>query len=204
VQAFPRERLSDADLVNAACDGDERAIGVVWDRHAAKVRGLLRTVVGRDEALVEDLLQETFVAFLGAASTMTNRDALRAFLLGIAARKAAMELRRQRVRRWVTLSSSGELPEVPARAHDSDGVAAVRALDRVLTQMSTRPRLSFVLHHVQGLPVTEVAEALSISESTARRELRKAERLVLQKARSDDDLMTYIGDACKSDAEDEP
>src|SRR5690606_30889429 len=69
VQAFPRERLSDADLVSAACHGDGRAISVVWDRYAAKVRGLLRTVVGRDEALVEDLLQETFVAFFGAAST---------------------------------------------------------------------------------------------------------------------------------------
>jgi RNA polymerase sigma-70 factor (ECF subfamily) len=53
----------------------------------------------------------------------------------------------------------------------------------VLAGVSTPLRLAFHLRHVEGLEMTEVAAALGVSESTAKRSLVKVRDLILARAR---------------------
>jgi RNA polymerase sigma-70 factor (ECF subfamily) len=175
VARFPQDRLSDARLVEGAAAGDRDAIAAVWDRYSSMVRSVLRSALGPDHA-VEDLVQEVFLGFLVSAKSVTNGAALRSYLISIATRQAALEIRRRKVRRWVTLSVSGELPERPHAPEDMEGRSVLRAFYRVLDRLSSRRRLAFVLRHVEGLELLETALALGVSESTARRELDKATR----------------------------
>lgn len=191
VARFPADRLSDADLVRAAARGERDAVGVVWERYAPLVRGVLRGALGPDHAL-EDLLQEVFIGFLRGAKSIHEGAALRGYLVGIAVRLAALELRRRKVRRWVMLTPTGVLPERTELPVDAEGRAALRALYRVLDGVSTRRRLAFVLRHVQGLEILDVAASLGVSESTARRELERARSYVLKRSEREPSLKPYL------------
>jgi RNA polymerase sigma-70 factor (ECF subfamily) len=185
------QRTSDAQLVEASARGDRAAMAEVWDRHADFVRGVLHGALGPDAAL-EDLTQEVFLAFVRGAKTIGDGSKLRGFLAGVAVRLVAMELRKRRVRRWLLLSPTGDLPERPAPAHDAEGQQVLSALQRVLGGMSQRRRFAFVLRHVQELEMLEVAAALEISESTLRRELRRAREHLLRAAAREPALAQYL------------
>ncbi|HEY3494442.1 MAG TPA: sigma-70 family RNA polymerase sigma factor [Polyangiaceae bacterium] len=186
--AFPRERyerMSDAELVTAVAGGDTEAVGIVWDRHSRLVRSVLRANLGGDSAL-EDLVQEVFVVFLRSASSIRSGEGLRSFLATVAVRTVIGELRRRRVRRWVTLSPTGEVPDPPLPARDPESKEILDGLFRVLAGVSTPLRLAFQLRHIEGLEMLEVAEALGVSESTAKRNLAKARELIVARARSNE------------------
>jgi RNA polymerase sigma-70 factor (ECF subfamily) len=194
VARFPAERLSDADLVRAAARGESDAVGVVWERYSSLVRGVLRGALGPDHA-IEDLQQEVFVGFLKGAKNIHEGAALRGYLVGVAVRLAALELRRRKIRRWVTLTPTGILPERSAPPADAEGRAALDALYRVLDGVSNRRRLAFVLRHVQGLEILDVAASLGISESTTRRELERARSFVLKRGEREPALRPYLARA---------
>jgi RNA polymerase sigma-70 factor (ECF subfamily) len=181
VSRFPYDRLGDAELVQAVVQGDTEAVGVVWDRYSPLVRSVLRTNLGFDGDL-EDLLQEVFLVFLRNAREIRSQGALRAFLVTVAVRVVLVELRRRRVRRWVALSPDGEVPETPARPQDVDGAAALNALYRLLEHIPERRRVAFTLRHIEGLDIGDVALALKVSESTAKREIARARRAIFKRA----------------------
>lgn len=191
---FPAERLGDAELVRAAAQGDPDAVAVIWQRYASLVRGVLRGAIGPDHA-IEDLVQEVFVGFLRGAKNIHEGAALRGYLIGVAVRLAALELRRRKVRRWVTLTPTGVLPERSEGPTDSEGREALKALYRVLDGVSQRRRLAFVLRHVQGLEILDVAASLGISESTARRELERARNYVFKRGEREPALKPYLARA---------
>jgi RNA polymerase sigma-70 factor (ECF subfamily) len=187
----PEARRSDAELVQAVAAGDAAALGLVWDRYSALVRQTLKASLGPDAA-IEDLLQEVFMVLFGSAGRLRDPNALRSFLVGVAVRKLAFERRKRWVRRWVTLSPTGVVPEVEQSPRDAEGVEALRSLYRLLESLPERRRSAFVLRHVQGLAVLEVAAALEVSESTAKREINRARDYVLARARREPALRAYV------------
>jgi RNA polymerase sigma-70 factor, ECF subfamily len=192
VAHFPLERVSDAELVQAACDGDSRAVGIIWSRYSVLVRKVLIGALGPDSA-VEDLLQEVFIAFLQGARRIEQASALRGYLTSVAVRQAALELRRRKVRRWVTLTPTGQVPDTPTLPRDGEGREALAALYRVLDGMGSRERLAFVLRHIEGMEILEVARALRTSESTVRRALGSARSRLDRSLRREPALRDYLG-----------
>jgi RNA polymerase sigma-70 factor (ECF subfamily) len=103
------------------------------------------------------------------------------------------ELRRRRVRRWMTLLPSDEIGEMHASVDDVESTQVLRALDRVLDRMPARRRMAFVLRHVQGCEVSEAAAMLGVSESTVKREARKARSSIeTRAAQSEPWLWDYL------------
>jgi RNA polymerase sigma-70 factor, ECF subfamily len=191
VSHFPYERLADAELVQAVVRGNSQAVGVVWDRYSPIVRSVVRTSLGPD-ASAEDIVQDVFVAFLRAAGSMRDASAVRGFLIGVAVRLVALELRRRKIRRWVTLSPSGSLPETPVLPRDLEGREALEGLYRLLARMPSRRRLALMLRTVQGCEILEVAAALGVSESTAKREVIRAQEQLLKQASREPALLQYL------------
>ncbi len=188
---FPDEKRSDASLVAGAASGEREAIGVIWDRYAGLVRGVLYGALGPDDA-IEDLVQEVFLAFIRGAARIEEGAALRGYLASMAVRQAAFEIRKRKVRRWVGLSPTGELPEQNAERVDHEHREALRALHRVLEKLSHRRRMAFVLRQVQGLEMREAADALDVSESTLRRELGAARELIVHAAKREPALQEFL------------
>lgn len=182
IRRFPQERLSDAELIHAIRRGDAEAAGVVWDRYAPLLRTVLRSSLGV-HADAEDILQDVFIAFLTGVQRLRAADSLRPYLLGIAIRRVADEWRRKHVRRWMTLLPSDDAIDAYAGASDMESARVLSALHRVLERLPSRRRMAFILRHVHGFEVAAAAQLMRVSESTIKRELRRAQAQIASSAR---------------------
>lgn len=188
---LPRSHATDAELVSAIAAGDRSALAQVWERYVDDVRLSIRSSLGTDPA-VDDLVQEVFLALFRRASQLQNPRALRAYLLGTSLRMAAFEIRTRRRRvRWLRLTSTGTLPEVPTTltADSRDGLAVLR---HVLQRVRELPRMAFELRYVMDLSPPEVALALNVSEAKARRAITEGRERVLELARREPSLAPYV------------
>jgi RNA polymerase sigma-70 factor (ECF subfamily) len=188
---FPAE-MTDADLVSAVVEGNKTALRVVWDRHIAAVRSILRSCLGRDNA-VDDLAQEVFLSFYRSAGRIRDPSSLRAYLLGTASKLASAEIRlRSRRRRWYHLFHWSSMAGRAARSPETDERDALRSLRDLLSKIPDRERHAFVLRYVEDLTPAEVAQALGIPKGTAKRAISEGRRRVLLRARKEPALAQYL------------
>jgi RNA polymerase sigma-70 factor (ECF subfamily) len=193
VHRLPLDGADDAMLSRAVAAGDEAAATEVWRRYAPPVRSVLRRSIGPYDD-VEDHVQEVFLRYFRQRAELRDPGALRSFLIGIAMHVAISELRRRRVRRWLHLTPTGVLPDPPAeRGPDDDAREAMRRLYAILDRMDDASRLTFVLRHVEGLELCEVAAALGVSLATAKRRLAKVTTRVLTMVERDPALQAHAG-----------
>jgi RNA polymerase sigma-70 factor (ECF subfamily) len=193
IVAFPQRRLTDAELVHAVAQGDHVALASVWNRYVGDVRGAIHSCLGADSA-TDDLVQNVFLGFYRNATRLSTPSALRSYLLGIAARVCAFELRtRTRRFRWLRFTKTGELPDGPLAESPLDSRDSLRALRRVLERVPELPRMAFVLRYAEDLSPEEVAIALGISDAKARRAIGKGRERVLALGRGEPSLMAYLG-----------
>lgn len=192
VHHLPLAGMDDAALARAVVAGDEAAASAVWDRYAPMVRRVLRRSLDPYED-VEDLVQEVFLRFFKRIGELRDPAALRSFLFGIALHVAGTALRRRRVRRWLRLTPTGVLPDLPdaGGAPGDPAREAVRRLYAILDRLDDAGRLTFVLRYVEGLELTEVAEALDVSLATTKRRLAKVTARVVAMIERDPLLPEY-------------
>lgn len=167
----------DAPLLARILAGDDRALGEVYDRHAAIVFGVARRVT-RDEQLARDVCQEVF-AYLWELPERVDlaRGTLRAFLVMLAHRRAVDEVRRstRRHRAEECLDAGAESASPEAEVTEQ---AAVRWRDAKLCALVDAlpedQRTALRLAYYEGLSYREVATRLGIAEGTAKSRLRLA------------------------------
>jgi RNA polymerase sigma-70 factor (ECF subfamily) len=192
IVALPRSGLTDAELVRAVAEGDHAALSAVWTRYVGDVRAMIRTCLGPDSAM-DDLVQEVFLGFYRNAARLESPRALRSYLLGIAVRACAFELRtRKRRFRWLRFTKTGELPETPGAQSPLDPRDSLRALRQVLERVSEIPRMAFILRYVEDLSPEEVALALGVSEPKARRAITHGRERVLSLGQAEPALLPYL------------
>lgn len=207
VHRLPLGAADDATLARAVAAGDEAAATAVWDRYGPVVRSILRRALGPYED-VEDAVQEVFLRFFRQIGALREPSALRSFLIGIAMHVAVSALRRRRVRRWLCLTDTGVLPNAVdgdrERERDEDAREAMRRLYAILDRLDDAGRLTFVLRHIEGLELAEVAEALDLSLATTKRRLAKVTARVLTMIERDPLLPEYARTmlAARADVED--
>ncbi|AKT40254.1 RNA polymerase sigma factor [Chondromyces crocatus] len=199
VHHLPLAQTDDAALARAAAEGHPAAASVAWDRFSPLVRGLLRRSLG-PSVDVEDQVQEVFLRFFRQIPTLRDPARVRSFLIGITVRVAGTEIRKRRVRRWLRLTDTGAVPE-ESTTLDEDAREAVTRLYAILDGMGADERLAFVLRHVEGLELTEVAAGLDVSLATAKRKLARATARVFARVERDPVLSAYLGPRPRTDEE---
>lgn len=185
-------RQTDADLVLALQRGEPTAAEAIWDRYSGRVHRFLLRSLGRPTEEAEDLTQEVFLRIFTRARAIKKPAALREFVMAVAIRVLKWELRRRRVRRWVQLSDSGEVPEVLVDGVDQEARQALKRCDAILNSLGARERMAFALRYLEEMTLEEVAGQLSISLSTAKRLVNRSTALVSAQVGQDADLLRYF------------
>lgn len=171
---------SDAPLFRSMAGGDLGALGVLFDRHHARVRAFV--VRAAPSADVDDLVQETFLAASRAADGYDGRDDGRPFLIGIAAQLVARR-RRSFARLRAMLSRLGTANAEPVSETPEDLVgrqgdeAAVRA---AVATLSDERRLALLLVEWEGLAGEDAARALGVPVGTLYRRVHEARAALKQ------------------------
>jgi RNA polymerase sigma-70 factor (ECF subfamily) len=186
--------LADADDATLACALIEKAPAaprVAWNRFSPLVRRILRRSLGPQHD-VEDIVQDVFLCLFERVHTLRDPVALKAFVIAITVRTARYEIRRARVRRWVGLSRTAELPDLRVVHADTTSQHALIHFYRALNRINERDRTAFVLRFIEGMEASEVAAALEVSVPTARRCFTRAWERVTFFAQRDPFLVDYL------------
>jgi len=138
-----------------------------------------------------DLTQDVFLSTFAGLPALRDISALRSFIYSIAVRTLKWELRRRRVRRILHLSPNGQLPEVPVRAADSEARQILTRFYALLDQLGTNERAAFVLRHMEGFKLEEIAARLGVSLATAKRWVSRGSQSVSALVASDRELASY-------------
>lgn len=194
IQALPLSATDDETLARAAAMGHPGAGPVIWARFAPLVRRLLRRTLGPGDE-INDHVQDTFLRFFRRVKDLREPSLLSSFIVGITMRVARGELRRRRLRRWLQLSPRGSLPDLADQPADFGGRAVVARLYALLDGVDDTSRVLFVLRHIEGLELTEVAAAQGCSLATVKRRLARASTRILARAHGDPVLAAYLADA---------
>jgi RNA polymerase sigma-70 factor (ECF subfamily) len=188
----PGAQRADVDLVAGFLRGEGWAAEAVWERYAPLVRRILARAVGPG-AGIEDLVQDCFLRLYRKLPELREANALPAFVVTIATRVVQTELRARWLRRWLGLSPSGVLPETGDAGPDLEAREALARFYRLLDALGPRQRTVFVLRHIEGLELTEVAAATGVSLATVKRWLPRITARIQRGAAGDPLLERYVG-----------
>lgn len=175
----PINTATDRSIVDRARHGDLDAFEQLVRTRMDAVYRLSYAILG-DEADARDAAQETFVAAWRQLPKLRDVDRFDAWFQRVAVNAARMTLRargRRRVR---------EIPAVEVTAF-VETVAAPSDADRLeaaLRRLSIEQREILALHHLDGRPLTELAEILDVPVGTVKSRLHTA-RVALQLALDD-------------------
>jgi uncharacterized protein len=157
---------SDSNLVATALGGDDDAFAVLVDRHYARTRALVRSLL-RDADEAADVTQEAVLqAFLGLEH-LREPGRFGAWLYGIAANLARMRLRR--ARRTAPVVDGAR----PGLAESAETAALVREALAVLTP---EQRDAVLMHDVAGLTAPEIGDRVGRSAGAVRVRLHRGRK----------------------------
>lgn len=171
-------------LMERYIDGDQRAFAKLHQRLKPRVRSRLGRMV-RDEALVDDLVQQTFMRAHQArhryeAGPGAGDRAVEGWFLAIARNAALDSMRHQyrRDRRHATLEARGELEGmgVSAERPDSEALhieaefeqAQVQRVRAAIDQLPPTQREVVKMHKLSGMPMAEISEQLGVRPGALR------------------------------------
>ena len=191
--------LTDAELVRALRADDPGAPAVLWARYSASVGRVLAKALGPCLE-IEDLTQEVFLRVFGRLPALRDPSALRSFVIAVAMNVLKWELRRRWVGRKVRLSGTGTLPEIESTSADAEARHALRRCYRIFDNLPTKERLAFVLRYMEEMTIDEVAAALAVSVSTAKRWVNRGAAKVAAQVTDDPDLRGFFAGVRKEPA----
>lgn len=165
----------------------------LFERYSPVVERTLRRVLGheRHEEL-GDLIHDCFVEAFTSVGRLREPRALQAWMRSVAANTARHAIRRRRARRWLLFWEPQALPHPPTNDVSPEVRDAFVRTYALLDSLSAEQRVAFVLRHIEGLSLAEVAEALDVSLATIKRKLGRAERRFVAMARRDPVLQEWI------------
>jgi RNA polymerase sigma-70 factor, ECF subfamily len=174
------DSVGDAELVDRAIRGDRWCREVLYRRHAGYLLGLAtRLCANRGDA--EEIVQDAFIAGFEQLGTLREPGALRGWLGQIAVNLVRHRLRRQRLLRLLGLdrgAADATLEALAAPGLHPEACAELALIDRVLARLRADLRIAWMLRHVEGLELTEVASVCGCSLATIKRRLAEADAVV--------------------------
>jgi RNA polymerase sigma-70 factor (ECF subfamily) len=166
--------FSEQALVQRLVDGDESALGELYDAHSGFVYGLSLRVLGNKQA-AEDVTQEVFVGFWEHPDRFDHtRGTLRAFLGTLTHRRSVDHIRREEARRRRETKTAYEPLPVPAVDEFALSTLTSERVREVVAELPDAQRQCLELAYFQGHTYRQVAELLGIPEGTAKSRLRLA------------------------------
>ncbi len=184
------DQFADEALLEMIAERDPAALEELYDRHAQVVYNLVFRIV-RNEAIANDILQETFWQVWQKACDFHGGGAAAAWLYRIARNKSLDQLRRRKARPqpalthseeeeqslWTTLEDpQAEVEGVVERRTDQQRVR------QALWQIPVEQRLCLELAYFEGMTQNQIAEytetPLGTTKTRIRMGLQKLERIL--------------------------
>lgn len=170
-------------LLRAAQRGDREAMTVIYERTVPQIRSTIRSIV-QDEALVEDIQQETYLHAFSHLDQLRSPEKLLPWLRSIAKNLSKSALRKKAPLLFSELDH-GDLPADTKDARSLPELAVeererAQAVERVLAQLGDSQRLIVGMYYYEQRSVKEIAALLGISPGTVKSQLHRGKLRIKQ------------------------
>lgn len=172
------ERLSEAEAIERAKQGDGEAFEALYNLHKRRVYSLCLRMTA-NTAQAEDLTQEAFLQLFRKIGTFRGESAFSTWLHRMAVNVVLMHLRKKGlpvVPLEDTIETEEESPRKEPGAEDArlEGSVDRLQLQRAVDALPPGYRSIFVLHDVEGYEHNEIAEMVGCSIGNSKSQLHKA------------------------------
>ncbi|MBK8173362.1 MAG: RNA polymerase sigma factor [Sandaracinaceae bacterium] len=168
----------DAELVRAMRAGDAHAAMEIYRLHASAAEKMIVRMLGYVPERV-DLLHDVFVRVLEGIDSLKDPSSLRAWISGIAVRRAQEHIRTRK-------RAMSELPaDAVAWTGDPEVSLTMRRVYALIDRLDVDERAAFVLRRIEGMELQEIATLVETSLATVKRRIARAEKLFEEWAAAD-------------------
>lgn len=173
--------MTDNQLVEACKKGDSRAQQELFNRFAGKMMALCSRYARRSEE-AQDMLQEGFIKVFDKLEQYKGEGALGGWIRMIMINTALIHLRKDK--NWHMREDLTEVTEF--NQHDFGVLEELAAEDllKLIQELPPGYKVVFNLFAIEGYSHKEIAEQLSISESTSKTQFHKAKAWLKKKLTS--------------------
>lgn len=183
-----RASASDEALVDRIRGGDRPAFDELYQRYFKRVYAFLDKRL-RNRWDTEETTQEVFINVFASLDGYRGDAPFAAWIFGVTRRTLAARFRRKRhpmvplidedeERSVASLTAAGQPEATPLENYEFNERAnqIVRTLE---TEISDEQRSVFELHHLESVPIAEIARSLSKSEDSVKSNLYRTRKLLL-------------------------
>jgi RNA polymerase sigma-70 factor (ECF subfamily) len=175
---LPANRISEADAIERAKQGDAEAFEVLYNLHKRRVYSLCLRMTA-NTAAAEDLTQEAFLQLFRKIGTFRGESAFSTWLHRMSVNVVLMHLRKKGlpvVPLEDTMETEEDSPKKEPGAEDISLAGSVDRLqlERAVAALPPGYRSIFVLHDVEGYEHNEIADMVGCSIGNSKSQLHKA------------------------------
>jgi RNA polymerase sigma-70 factor (ECF subfamily) len=157
-------------LILRAQTGDRKAFDELLESIQAALFRYIFRLVG-EHAAAEDVTQEVFLIIYRKIRWLENPQLFRAWTYRIASREAFKRLKKER--RWAEQIRDEEVLEKISARETTEiyEPELIKKLPALISDVSPASRAVLILHYLDEMPLSEVAEILDISTGTVKSRL---------------------------------
>jgi RNA polymerase sigma-70 factor (ECF subfamily) len=168
----------DDGVVRRAAAGDAEAFRALFVRHRSDVARLVYRMLNAPADL-DDVVQEVFVQVFRSLKDFRGQSKFSTWLHRVTVNVVLMHRRSARSRPVFTEEAPSELVADDGQSlpdEDAERRERVRAFQRLLSKLADKKRIVFVLHELEGLAPSEIADIVGAPVLTVRTRLFYARR----------------------------
>ncbi len=167
-------------LVTRCQQGDLEAFAALFRRFRQYVYDLA-CVILRDSVAAQDAVQDTFLRVMEKIDSFAGDAAFETWLTAVAVNVCRSHLRRQKVRRFLSLESLHPAQMLHAGGGPNPALLVEERLHRqslwqMVNVLSDRLRLPLILRYRYAMPCTDIAEILGVKLGTVYQQLNEGRR----------------------------
>jgi RNA polymerase sigma-70 factor (ECF subfamily) len=145
----------------------------LYARYAPYVAAIAMRILGR-ESEVEDLVQDVFATAVRGLRRRRNHAEVKRWLATVTVRRSIRRLRLLALWSWIDLDEEPHWDRIADPDVSPDERRLVAHVYRALERLPIRERVPWVLRHVEGESLQQVAELCGCSLATVKRRIARA------------------------------
>ena len=171
------------ELLKKTKEGDAKAFDELVKMHDRQILQVLYGMLGNMQD-AEDVYQETFMKVYTKIKSFRFESEFKTWVTKIAMNLAINKIRQRKLKQVFSINQRQEdldnwdLPEPDGLATASDKMTysheTMEKITYSLDQLSTQQRSVFVLKHIHGYKISEIANMLKVAEGTIKNQLFRA------------------------------
>lgn len=175
------DKISDKELFAKVAADDERAFAVFMERYKNRLYNFIFRIISEKE-VAEDILQDTFLRVYNQRKNYSPDYALSTWVYTIALNLVRSELRKRKLRKYLSLDFLKEESDVELPDTQNPEPGQLKPLlEKAINTLPEEYRTAFILCDIERLPYHEIAEIMRVPVGTVKSRINRARSMLREK-----------------------